>query len=134
MFNDPAERRWLEQLVHPLVRQRRGAGPAPLRASGGADDSAAAGAGLDSLCHEVWLVDCDMHQQLGRLQQRDGLNAAEAKARIDAQWPLSRKRELADGGNRGSADALIELNRCVQRTPNHFVITHLLPACTGIAS
>jgi dephospho-CoA kinase len=53
-------------------------------------------AGLEHLCSEVWLVDCEPEQQLKRLMQRDGLSAAEAQARINAQWPLERKRELAD--------------------------------------
>ena len=122
VFNDLTERRWLEQLVHPLVRQRFEQDLARLSSEPVVVLMIPLlyEAGLDSLCHEVWLVDCDLQQQLARLQQRDGLNAAEAKARIDAQWPLSRKRELADVviDNRGSADALIDqLNRCVQRTP-----------------
>jgi dephospho-CoA kinase len=44
----------------------------------------------------VWLVDCEAQQQLQRLMQRDGLNETEAQARISAQWPLARKRPLAD--------------------------------------
>lgn len=98
VFADGAERRWLEQLVHPLVRARfedelaRLAGaPAvvlvvPLLFE----------AGLEGLCSEVWLVDCEAEQQLKRLMQRDGLSEAAAAARIQAQWPLERKRPLAD--------------------------------------
>jgi dephospho-CoA kinase len=65
-------------------------------------------AGLEELCSEVWLVDCDEQQQLQRLMARDGLSEAEARARIAAQWPLARKRELADRliDNRGHAAAL----------------------------
>jgi dephospho-CoA kinase len=44
----------------------------------------------------VWLVDCEAEQQLQRLMERDGLSAEEAQTRIDAQWPLQRKRALAD--------------------------------------
>ncbi|MBM5820411.1 MAG: dephospho-CoA kinase, partial [Cyanobacteria bacterium K_DeepCast_150m_m2_101] len=33
---------------------------------------------------------------LQRLLQRDGLHEAAAAARINAQWPLERKRPLAD--------------------------------------
>ena len=60
-------------------------------------------AGLESLCSEIWLVDCDASQQLERLIARDGLSPAAAEARITAQWPLSRKRGLADHvlANRG---------------------------------
>ena len=98
VFQDPAERQWLEQLIHPLVRERfdqalslHAEAPAvvlmiPLLFE----------AGLESLCSEIWLVDCDESQQLERLITRDGLSAEAAQARIDAQWPLSRKRGLAD--------------------------------------
>ena len=98
VFQDPAERQWLEQLIHPLVRERfdqalslYAEAPAvvlmiPLLFE----------AGLESLCSEIWLVDCDESQQLERLITRDGLSAEAAQARIDAQWPLSRKRGLAD--------------------------------------
>jgi dephospho-CoA kinase len=110
VFADPLERRWLEELVHPLVRQRFSAelerlaeAPTvvlmvPLLFE----------AGLESLCSEVWLVDCDEHQQLERLIGRDRLSAAEARARIAAQWPLARKRPLVERriDNSGNPQAL----------------------------
>jgi dephospho-CoA kinase len=39
---------------------------------------------------------------------RDGLSAGDAQARIDAQWPMARKRPLAQVllDNRGQPDAL----------------------------
>ncbi len=93
VFQDPAERRWLEQLVHPIVRERfdqelslHAKAPAvvlmiPLLFE----------AGLESLCSEIWLVD----------------SPDAAQARIAAQWPLSRKRGLADHvlANRGQPGA-----------------------------
>jgi len=65
-------------------------------------------AGLEELCSEVWLVDCDEAQQLQRLIARNGLSDGEARDRIAAQWPLTRKRELADRliDNRGDRAAL----------------------------
>ena len=98
VFQDPAERHWLEQLIHPIVREcfdqaltRHAKSSAivlmiPLLFE----------AGLESLCSEIWLVDCDESQQLERLIARDGLSPAAAQARIAAQWPLHQKRELAD--------------------------------------
>jgi dephospho-CoA kinase len=98
VFADPLERRWLEQLVHPLVRQRFEAelerlahAPVvvlmiPLLFE----------AGLESLCSEVWLVTCSPETQLQRLIGRDGLPEHEARGRIAAQWPLARKQALAD--------------------------------------
>ena len=53
-------------------------------------------AGLEGLCSEVWLVDCGEEQQLQRLMWREGLEEAEARRRIGAQWPLARTRSLAD--------------------------------------
>ena len=110
VFGDGAERRWLEQLLHPVVRacfaaklQELAAEPVvvlvvPLLFE----------AGLETLCSEVWLVDCDETQQLQRLMARDGLGEADARARIAAQWPLARKRQLADVvlNNRGGPEQL----------------------------
>jgi len=110
VFSDPKERRWLEQLVHPrvcdhfhveLLRLQQEAIVVlmiPLLFE----------AGLDGLCSEVWLVDCDPAQQLQRLIGRDGLSEAEARLRIAAQWPLERKRGLADLvlDNRGTPEQL----------------------------
>ncbi len=98
VFGDAAELRWLEALVHPLVRQRFAVELERLR------EAPAVvlvipllfEAGLEHLCSEVWLVDCDEAQQLRRLIRRDQLGEAEARARIAAQWPLARKRLLAD--------------------------------------
>ena len=107
VFNDPVERLWLEQLVHPLVRARFDQELAAL-----ADAPVLVlmvpllfEAGLTGLCSEVWLVDCDEDQQLQRLIARDQCSEAEAQARIAAQWPLARKRPLADAliSNRGEA-------------------------------
>ncbi|NQV10189.1 MAG: dephospho-CoA kinase [Cyanobacteria bacterium] len=112
VFADPAERFWLERLVHPLVRSRFeqalaqfAAAPClvlmiPLLYE----------VNLQGLCSEAWLVDCDEEQQLQRLIQRDGCSNEEARARINAQWPLARKRGLADVliDNRGGEAELIE--------------------------
>ena len=98
VFNAPQEREWLERLVHPLVRQQFDAELAAMAAQ-----SAVVlvipllfEAGLEGLCSEIWLVDCEPEQQLERLMQRDGLSQTAAQARINAQWTLERKRELAD--------------------------------------
>lgn len=42
------------------------------------------------------LVYATAEQQLARLIERNGLSAEIAKARMDAQWPIEHKRELAD--------------------------------------
>ena len=110
VFNNQDERRWLEQLVHPIVRQRFEQERVRL------DTKRAAvlriplllEGGLEARCSETLLVYCDESQQLQRVMARDQLNEAEAQARMNAQWPLARKRPLADVliSNRGDAAAL----------------------------
>ena len=98
VFHDPAEKAWLEALIHPLVRARF-----EQELTGLCHETTVVlmipllfEAGLEELCSEIWLVDCTKRQQLERLMQRDGLSKAEAQSRINAQWPMERKRVLAD--------------------------------------
>jgi len=111
VFADAGERQWLEQLIHPLVRRRFAKELARL-----AEAPVLVlmipllfEAGLQDLCSEVWLVDCEPKQQLNRLISRSSLSEAQARARIGAQWPLERKRPLADRliDNRGAAEELV---------------------------
>ena len=98
VFADAQERRWLEALIHPVVRDRfehellkLSNEPVvvlmiPLLFE----------TGMASLCSEVWVVNCSLEQQRQRLMARNALSAQAADQRIQAQWPLSRKCELAD--------------------------------------
>ncbi|MCP9800296.1 dephospho-CoA kinase [Synechococcus sp. RedBA-s] len=112
VFSDPAERAWLEQLVHPLVRERFEVGLKRLAAAPVVVLMIPLlfEAGLEGLCSEVWLVDCDAQQQRERLRRRDGFEAAEAEARLAAQWPMAEKRARSDVliDNRGSEEALAD--------------------------
>ena len=98
VFNDASERQWLEELVHPIVRQRFDAALTRL------DEAKTVvlmiplllEAKLTDLCSEVWLVDCSSLQQCQRLMNRDNLSREDAERRIAAQWPMSKKRDLAD--------------------------------------
>ncbi|MFL2507016.1 MAG: dephospho-CoA kinase [Parasynechococcus sp.] len=122
VFRDASERAWLEQLIHPVVRERFD------QALDALEDEPVVvlmipllfEAGLTGLCSEIWLVDCDEQQQLARMMQRDGLDAVQARARLGAQWPLARKRPLADRliDNRGTKQELEDqLSRCVLAPP-----------------
>jgi dephospho-CoA kinase len=98
VFNDAAERLWLEQLIHPIVKVRL-----DQEIELHSKSSALAlvipllfETGLDKLCTEVWVVSCSKQQQQERLMTRNGLSAIAAARRIEAQWPLERKRLLAD--------------------------------------
>lgn len=114
VFNNPNERLWLEQLVHPIVKQMMDQEIIRL-----ADAKTIVlmipllfETGLDLICTEIWLVDCDEKQQLERLIARDNCTNQQALARINAQWPLSRKRLLADrviNNRNGSGELEIEV-------------------------
>ena len=110
VFNNPNERLWLEQLVHPVANQMMDQEIIKL-----SDAKAIVlmipllfETGLESLCTEIWLVDCDEKQQIERLIIRDNCTNQQALARINAQWPLARKRLLADRviNNRNGSDEL----------------------------
>jgi dephospho-CoA kinase len=121
VFADGAERAWLEGLVHPLVRARFAAELAALAAAPVVVLMIPLlfEAGLESLCSEVWLVDCDETEQLRRLMVRDGLDAGEATDRIHSQWPLARKRALAN--------AVINNNQASSNLPSQLINLLLSP-------
>ena len=118
VFSDDSERRWLEELVHPLVRQRFDQALTDLTTAPTVVLMIPLlfEAGLEELCSEIWLVDCDEAQQLERLMQRDGLNVVAAEARINAQWSLSKKRPLSDVliDNRASLHSEQHLKKGIQ--------------------
>jgi dephospho-CoA kinase len=104
VFADPAARRDLEAIIHPLVYAAiqadltRHSPPAPpepevlsiadiplLYESGHAQDF-----------DRVVVASCRPDQQLQRLMARDGLSEADARQRIDTQWPIDVKAGRAD--------------------------------------
>lgn len=103
VFSDAAERRRLEEIIHPLVYQAMQDELAKLRAQG---DPAPAvvldvpllfesPAGL-SLVDKTVVVWVPPDIQLKRLMSRDKLDRDEAKRRIAAQLSLDEKRRRAD--------------------------------------
>lgn len=95
VFADPAERRWLERRIHPVVIRelrrfvQRHSGTLAL------DIPLLFEARLERLVDEIWVVFARRSQQLRRLEHR-GLGRCEALLRLGAQMPLSRKCRLAD--------------------------------------
>lgn len=110
VFHDAAERAWLNGLIHPEVRRRleRDLQHHAMATTVVLMIPLLFEAGLTDLCSEIWLVDCDEQQQLERLMRRNHLSREDAQARMAAQWPLSRKRPLADVliNNRGTEHQL----------------------------
>ena len=97
IFNDPQEKHWLENQIHPFVRDRfhqelqRINQPTivlsiPLLFE----------AELTDIVTEIWVISCDRERQIARLQQRNGLTPKQALARINNQLPLFQKVALAD--------------------------------------
>ncbi len=96
VFAAPAERQWLEHLLHPYVRERLQAAvacPEPLVIL---DVPLLWEAGMVDLVDEVWVVFCTPAQQRQRAAQRHGWSAAHIESRLAAQWPLTTKAQRAD--------------------------------------
>ena len=100
VFSSPDERRWLEQQIHPYVRDRI---LAELNTLAGSHSSTVVlvvpllfEAGMTDLVTEIWVVRCSEQQQLERLMQRDHLSLEQAQARINSQLPIEEKCDRAD--------------------------------------
>lgn len=100
VFADPAARLRLQALTHPAIRavlfpqiaawQAAGLGTAaieiPLLYEGG----------WETTLNAVAVVTCAEATQISRLQERLGIDAAEAQRQIAAQWPLAEKAARAN--------------------------------------
>lgn len=111
IFSQPLEKSWLEQQIHPFVRQCLEQAISqtaaeilvlvvPLLIE----------AGMTDLVTETWLVTCDPSQQIARLTARDGLSLAAAQARIDSQMSIAQKLPFADVllNNASSPESLLK--------------------------
>lgn len=96
VFERPEERRRLEGLIHPLVRETRGAlidrastegAPAVI-----VDAPLLFEAGLDSECDAVVFVSAPREVRLARVARSRGWDARELDRREAAQWPVEKKR------------------------------------------
>ncbi len=96
VFRSKSARTRLERLTHPLILKEakdiigRMGGvvivDVPLLFEGG----------YQTMFDATVLVTCSPKNQLARVMRRDKLSPAEARRRIAAQWPLDKKRRLAD--------------------------------------
>ena len=98
VFNDPKERLWLEQLIHPIVLNsfEKEIALHPRTTAMVLMIPLLFEASLQTMCSEIWVVHCNPAQQLQRLCQRDGLDKSTALARIRSQWSLNEKCQRAD--------------------------------------
>ena len=96
VFNSSAERQWLEQQIHPYVRDQF------VRAVHVHSNKIVLvvpllfEAEMTDLVTEIWVVYCSSQQQLERLIRRSKLTPEEAQDRINSQMPLEEKCDRAD--------------------------------------
>ena len=97
IFNQLAEKQWLEQQIHPFVRDyftnliAQTNEPVivlviPLLFE----------VNMTDLVTEIWVVICSLEQEIDRLMKRNNLTITEAKTRINNQIPLAQKVAQAD--------------------------------------
>jgi dephospho-CoA kinase len=101
IFNDPDQRRRLEELIHPRVLAMRD--QAMSEAAGDErivafvwDTPLLYEAGLADQCDAVVFVQSPLEQRLQRVARERGWDRQELDLREKSQWPLDRKRDLAD--------------------------------------
>jgi dephospho-CoA kinase len=101
VFAQPEERTWLEQQIHPFVRDRliqerdrhQASNPdvpvvlvVPLLFE----------VEMTDLVDQIWVIYCPRVHQLQQLMQRDGLTQIQATDRIASQMPIEDKCDRAD--------------------------------------
>ncbi len=108
IFRSPVARKKLEQATHPLILREMKKILRHVHGVVVVDTPLLFEAGLKSLFDATVVISCRPNDQLRRLMRRDRLSATVARRRIRAQWPLARKRALADLtlDNIGTPDAL----------------------------
>ncbi|MBI3565990.1 MAG: dephospho-CoA kinase [Elusimicrobia bacterium] len=96
VFRSKAARTKLERVTHPLILKEARRLISRLQGVVVVDVPLLFEARLGGLFDATLLVACRPAEQLKRVVRRDGLSAADARRRVAAQWPLARKRRLAD--------------------------------------
>jgi dephospho-CoA kinase len=100
IFFDHQEKEWIENQIHPFVRDRflfhinklPGKSSLPIVLV----IPLLFEAKMTDLVTEIWVVYCDYEQQINRLIQRNNLTLAQADARIKSQMSLQEKCDRAD--------------------------------------
>jgi len=97
VFSNPDERKWLEQQIHPYVRDRFQSELATLVAPTVVlVVPLLFEARMTDLVTEIWVVSCSPSQQLRRIIERDNLSLEQAIARLNSQLPIQEKVTRAD--------------------------------------
>ncbi|MBD1846379.1 dephospho-CoA kinase [Cyanobacteria bacterium FACHB-63] len=98
VFSNPTERAWLEQQIHPYVRQMLEAECDRLAQTHSMIVLVIPllfEANMTDLVTEIWVICCPESQQIQRLMQREKLSLEQAQARIQSQMSIQQKRDRA---------------------------------------
>jgi dephospho-CoA kinase len=110
VFNEPAQRKRLEDLIHPRVHAAR----EQIMSAAAGDRNVPAfvwdtplllEVGLNRQCDAVVFVDAPLEVRQARVRQTRGWDPAELGRREFSQWPLDKKREISDYVISNTADA-----------------------------
>ncbi len=100
VFRDPEARRRLEAITHPRIRDASMQKAHQLSQAGhtliGYEAALLVEAGTADAFRPLVVVIANEQDQIARLRARDGLDEAQARARLAAQMPVRQKAALAD--------------------------------------
>ncbi|MBO3461123.1 dephospho-CoA kinase [Aetokthonos hydrillicola Thurmond2011] len=96
IFNNQEERNWVENLIHPYVRDRFLQAVATSTTTLVLVIPLLFEANMTDCVTEIWVVSCSQEEQLQRLIQRNHLTKEQALARIQSQLPLEEKAARAN--------------------------------------
>ncbi|MDR5885467.1 MULTISPECIES: dephospho-CoA kinase [Halomonadaceae] len=123
IFEAPEQRRWLEQLTHPLIRERiiaqldniqSGPSPYALLVSPLLFES-----GQAALVNRTLVIDIPTDMQLSRTLERDGVSEANVRAILDAQMSREERCARADDIIDNSRD-MAHMQRQVARLDQYY--------------
>ena len=111
VFNNPEEKRWLEDKIHPYVLERFQSKLEQIKS-----DTVVLvvpllfEAKMTDIVTEIWVVYCSDREQIRRIINRDRLTETQAIARINNQLSLEKKVAAADVvlDNSSSVESLLE--------------------------
>ncbi len=144
VFGHPRRRKQLEAIVHPRVfaAERRLTAEIATRDPNAVvvfDAALLIESGAHRRMDAVVVVTADQRTQIARLAARDNMRRADALARINSQWPLAAKRQVADyviDGRRPKAEIRRLVSRIYQdlRAAGHSGIPRTRARRPGVAS
>jgi len=121
IFEDPEQRKWLEALLHPAIREltdercEAANGPYVIVAIPLLVET-----GGDARFDRVLVVDCEPELQLARLTARDGTTREEAQRMLAAQAPRAARLAVADDVIHNDGD-LAQLRDQVEKLHRQYV-------------